>query len=239
VTEPKTVVFSDGAAKGNPGPGGWGAIIAHGDGRVVEIGGRGGETTNNRMELTAALRALEAIEPDRACAVYTDSTYLIKGITSWLAGWKKKSWKTSAGAPVLNKDLWQRLDEVCVARSGTIAWRHVRGHAGVAGNERADEIATAFAEGRWVDLYDGPRSSYGIALDDLSETATRPAKSPKRGGRAYSYLSVLDGRPMKHASWTECERRVKGRPGSRYKKAMSEAEEADILAGWGFSPGDV
>ncbi len=239
MSEDATVIFSDGAAKGNPGPGGWGAIVATADGRVVELGGYGGETTNNRMELTAAVRALEHVDEECDCIIYTDSSYLIQGMTAWMKGWKKRGWRTSSGDAVLNRDLWERLDELQEARSGSIEWRHVRGHAGVAGNERADAIAASFPEGTDADLYDGPRGDYGIPLEDLSETTPPPSKGSKRRGRAYSYLSVVGGSPMRHRTWAECEKRVSGQPGARYKKAMSADEESEILSAWGYSTDDV
>ena len=146
--EQPIVVFTDGAAKGNPGPGGWGAVIVTPEGRVTELGARAPErTTNNRMELTGAIEALTAIR-DLAgtVAVYTDSTYVITGIREWIHGWRRRGWKTSTGTDVLNRDLWEALDRLVAARGkGAIAWHYVRGHAGIPGNERVDEIADGLA----------------------------------------------------------------------------------------------
>ena len=135
---PLVEIFSDGACSGNPGPGGWGAVLRYGD---VERELSGGEsaTTNNRMELMAAIAGLEALKRPCRVALYTDSIYLRDGITKWLPNWKSRGWKTAARAPVKNIDLWQRL-EAAAARH-EIAWHWVRGHAGHKENERADALA--------------------------------------------------------------------------------------------------
>src|SRR5215510_14931822 len=125
------VVFTDGAAKGNPGPGGWGAIVVTPEGVVTELGGRAAEaTTNNKMELTGAIEALVALRAvPGPVAIYTDSTYLIQGIRGWIFGWRKRGWKTAAGGDVLNRDLWEQLDELVRARGKNgITWHYVRGH---------------------------------------------------------------------------------------------------------------
>jgi ribonuclease HI len=234
------VVFTDGAAKGNPGPGGWGAIIVTPVGDVTELGGAAPHTTNNKMELTGAIEALSAIRDERGkLAVYTDSTYVIQGIRGWIFGWRTRGWKTAAGADVLNRDLWERLDDLVTARGkGAIAWHYVRGHSGIPGNERVDEIADGLAQGRPIAFYRGPLVRYGVAVLDLPDDTTVPARSPSsasaRGkGTPYSYLSLVDGELARHATWAECERRVKGRAGARFKKAMTAADEAAILREWG------
>jgi ribonuclease HI len=133
-------IWTDGACSGNPGPGGWGAILRFGD-REKELSGGEAMTTNNRMELTAAIAALEALT--RACAVdlYTDSQYLRGGVTSWMAAWKARGWKTADRKPVKNVELWRRLEEA--ASRHDIVWHWVRGHAGDEMNERADALARA------------------------------------------------------------------------------------------------
>jgi ribonuclease HI len=133
-------IYTDGACSGNPGPGGWGAVMQSGE-RVKEICGGDPDTTNNRMEMTAAIKAIEAIKPSYSgpITVFTDSTYVLKGITEWIHGWKKRGWKTSQKKPVLNADLWRELDALNAARD--IEWRWVKGHAGDPGNERADALA--------------------------------------------------------------------------------------------------
>lgn len=135
----KTVkIYTDGACRGNPGPGGWGALLRFGD-VERELSGGERETTNNRMELTAAIRALEALKQRCAVDLYTDSKYVKHGISEWLAGWKARGWRTAARKPVKNQDLWQTLDEL--AGSHDVTWHWVRGHAGHAENERADLLA--------------------------------------------------------------------------------------------------
>lgn len=131
-------IFTDGACSGNPGPGGWGALLQYGK---VEKPLRGGaaETTNNRMELTAAIEALNALKRPCEVNLYTDSQYVKNGITQWIHGWKKNGWKTSAKKPVKNAELWQALDEALARHS--VSWNWVKGHAGHPGNEMADQLA--------------------------------------------------------------------------------------------------
>lgn len=154
-------VYIDGASRGNPGPGGWGAIIFDND-TVREIGGREEQTTNNKMELTAAIMALEYAESlywlHDVIKVFTDSEYVMKGITEWIHRWQKKNWKTTARKPVLNQDLWQKL--LALTHDKKIEWQYVAGHTGVNLNERADTIATAFADNLPPPLYHGPRAKY-------------------------------------------------------------------------------
>lgn len=138
----------DGACSGNPGPGGWGALLRFENGSRRELGGAAPATTNNRMELTAALAVLEALRdlprhPD--LVLRTDSRYLIDGFEKWMAGWKRKGWRTASGGPVLNRDLWELLD---AARLPGLALRHVRGHSGDPDNDRCDAIAVAYARGQ-------------------------------------------------------------------------------------------
>lgn len=138
MSEPVVDIFTDGACSGNPGPGGWGAILAY-DGETREIYGGERETTNNRMEMMAAICALETLTRPVKARVYTDSTYLKDGITIWLANWKARGWKTANRKPVKNKDLWQRLEAAIAPHE--VAWHWVKGHAGHPENERADALA--------------------------------------------------------------------------------------------------
>lgn len=131
-------IYTDGACSGNPGPGGWGVLLIYGSAEK-ELCGGAAETTNNRMELTAAIEALQALKRPLSVRLHTDSTYVKDGITRWIAGWKAKGWKTAAKKPVKNVDLWQALDDA-VARH-KIDWVWVKGHAGDPGNERADALA--------------------------------------------------------------------------------------------------
>jgi ribonuclease HI len=146
-------VFTDGACRGNPGPGGWGAILRY-QGRERELYGAEAETTNNRMEMMAAIQALETLT--RACRVelLTDSQYVKQGITTWLPGWKRRNWRTANGQPVKNQDLWERLD--ALVRKHEVEWFWVRGHTGHAENERADALAN-----RGIDEMLAARASRG------------------------------------------------------------------------------
>ena len=131
-------IHTDGACSGNPGPGGWGAVLEYA-GHEKELSGAEAETTNNRMELLAAIKALEALKRPSRVRLVTDSVYVKDGVTKWIHGWKKNGWKTAAKKPVKNEDLWRRLDEA--ARRHDIAWEWIKGHAGHAENERADALA--------------------------------------------------------------------------------------------------
>jgi ribonuclease HI len=131
-------IYTDGACRGNPGAGGWGVLLISGDKRKTLHGGEP-EATNNRMELTAAIEALNALNGRRSVVLHTDSKYVLDGLTQWLPNWKSRGWKTSAKKPVKNKDLWQALDEA--ANKHQITWKWVKGHAGDPGNEAADELA--------------------------------------------------------------------------------------------------
>ena len=131
-------IFTDGACRGNPGPGGWGALLRYG-GREKELCGGEAQTTNNRMELMAAIRALESLKRPCSVQLTTDSSYVRNGIMEWLPNWKKRGWKTAAKKPVKNADLWQRLDRA--AQAHRISWHWVKGHSGHPENERADQLA--------------------------------------------------------------------------------------------------
>ncbi|GLQ25021.1 ribonuclease HI [Algimonas ampicilliniresistens] len=135
------VIYTDGACSGNPGPGGWGVVMFHGS-KQKELKGGDPDTTNNRMEMQAVIEALKAIKPSWSgkTVLFSDSTYVLKGLQEWMPGWKKRGWKTAAKKPVKNVDLWKELDELAAARK--IDWRWVKGHAGDFGNERADALAS-------------------------------------------------------------------------------------------------
>lgn len=131
-------IYTDGACRGNPGPGGWGALLTSGP-HTKEIYGGERDTTNNRMEMLAVIKALQALKVRSRVTLYTDSSYVMNGITSWIDGWKRRGWKTAARKPVKNEDLWRRLDGAVAAHD--VDWRWVKGHSGVPGNERADQLA--------------------------------------------------------------------------------------------------
>lgn len=239
-------IFTDGSSRGNPGPGGWGSVVVTGE-EVFELGGAEKNTTNNRMELTAVIRGLQ--KASEACGkvqkrkdaervqvtINTDSSYIINGITKWIHGWKRNGWKTKTKDDVLNKDLWMSLDEIlAVIGSKNVSWKYVGGHVGIVGNECCDVIATSFADGDVPKLYDGSLSSYQISgiLDVSHDKAKQQAKkssSSRSSAKAYSYISSIGGEIKVHQTWAECEKRVKGAKGARYKKSLNAMNEAEII----------
>lgn len=241
------LIFTDGACTGNPGPGGWGSIVALPDGNIHELGGGARDTTNNRMEMSAAIRALAILESPGPCTifVYTDSTYLIRGITQWIWGWRSRGWKSAEGKDVANRDLWEELSrQVARLKPATIEWRYVRGHSGYPGNERCDQIAVSFATGKPDRLYVGTRDGYFVDLDELPDEKALPdqkktgaAKGAAKsvGSGPVTYLSYYAGVVTRHSTWAECEKVVKGR-NAKFKKAKSAQDERDILKSWGLDP---
>ncbi|HEU0080563.1 MAG TPA: ribonuclease HI [Candidatus Paceibacterota bacterium] len=225
-------IYTDGSSRGNPGPGGWAAIIRD-QASVFELGGREDHTTNNRMELMAAIQALRAVRTHKLSGpilLQSDSKYVIQGITTWVQGWQKNGWMTRGKKEVGNRDLWEALS---AAASGLdIEWRYVEGHAGHPGNERCDEVATAFADRAAVDLYAGPRGRYPVDLDAAPTPGAAAKKKRSSSVPAYSYLSYVDGVLEKHKAWKDCEARVKGVKGAKFKKATSADDEGEIIRSW-------
>lgn len=233
--------YCDGACSGNPGPGGWGAVLLLPDGTVRELGAPERSTTNNRMELAGAIAVLKAAaDRPQTLRVFTDSGYVIQGITGWVFGWRRKGWKTFDGKPVANRELWEVLDALAQARRGRLEWVQVKGHAGHEVNERCDEIAVAFSKGRKPELYDGPAVGCGYSLLD-PEPEQRREPGARRDSSSFSkakpkggtYLSFVDGRVERHATWPDCQKRVLGVSGARFKKVASPEEEQAALRSWG------
>lgn len=227
-------IFTDGASSGNPGPGGWGAIISY-EKTVTELGAGEKMTTNNRMELTAVLEALKFIVEEHKnnlpITLYTDSSYVANGITTWIKGWQRRGWTNQAGDQIANVDLWKDMSEVLKDVSLKVV--NVSGHSGIPGNERADEIATGFIGEGKVFLYHGDSEGYTV---DISHTRVDPkAKKSKdrKKGKAYSYLSLIGKDLMVHYTWDECKKRVEGKKGAKYKKALSKEDEEVIKRSWG------
>ena len=188
---------TDGACSGNPGPGGWGALLRFEDGSVEEFGGHDSATTNNRMELQAALELLQRLKelprhPD--LTLRTDSKYLIDGLGSWMKGWKRKGWKTAAGKPVLNQDLWKALDQ---ARLNDVPLAYVKGHSGDPDNERVDRIAVAYSQGRAADLLSSSPPPAAVAADEnpaplpLQQLLSRLELADRLASGGYS-LNVME-----------------------------------------------
>jgi len=253
------IVYTDGSSLGNPGPGGWGAVLLFSEQnnskskvesekyKVIELGGREKESTNNRMEMMASIMALKEIEKRKIKAgiikIHTDSAYLLNGITMWIHGWVKNNWKTKADEDVLNKDLWEILYKVeaNLKNECEIEWIKVAGHAGVFLNERCDVIATSFSADNTVILFTGTLANYeklfgpiGQAQGVQSSTLNKEevGKSKKSSKIAYSYVSAVGGKVHADKTWAECEKRVKGKSGAKYKKVFSKEEEQDLIAEW-------
>lgn len=231
----KIIIFTDGASKGNPGPGGYGAVVVLPEGKVTELGGYEKHTTNNRMELTGAVKALEEISNKKEeVVICTDSKYLIGGMTGWIYGWLKNGWKVAGnkGDNVANRDLWEKLIET--SRGKKIKWHYVGGHVGVVGNERCDEIASGFATGEKIDLYKGSLSKYSLKVLDLGHSEEKKTIKHSKGAKAYSYLSLVNGVLNIDKTWSECEKRVKGVKNVKYQKAISPEQEKEIIKSWGL-----
>ena len=233
------VIFTDGSSLGNPGPGGYGCVIVFQQlDEVVELGGNKTKTTNNEMELSAVIAGLShSVFNTADVEIFTDSSYVINGITKWVHGWEKNGWQTLAKQEVANKSLWQNLIKLVREREikSKVSWNYVPGHVGVIGNERCDEIATSFASGKPTSLVRGKLSTYGHdVLNFTIDESLKLEKSEKRAksnAKAFSYLSLVDGVPMRHATWAECEARVKGKK-AKFKKSVSAEDEKKILQEW-------
>ncbi len=241
VTEHKVVIYTDGSSRGNPGPGGYGAVLIYTNGRgevcVDELGGREDETTNNRMELKAVMESLKhfigyyANLKDYTFTVYLDSAYVLNGLTKWMPSWKRKGWKTGTNEEVKNQDMWIELGEL--TEDLNVQLIRIPGHAGVCGNERCDEIATSFADNTQVHLYSGKITGYPLNEEilKLEINKTQLQKKKKSGSKvqAYSYVSLVDGKIHIDKEWKECETRVKGKSGARFKKSTSPMDEQMIV----------
>ncbi len=228
------LIFTDGACSGNPGPGGWGAIIHDPGGETIELGGHAEHTTNNRMEMLAASEALKKLakmnRPEIRVHLCTDSRYLIDGITKWIHGWKKRGWvSVENGSPIKNQDIWMELSEVLEKHPNKtkVYWVHIAGHSMFAGNERCDEIAVAFSKGESCELYQGPSARYSIKLE-------LPKPDTDSGPKKTYYLSLIRGEIHRDDTWEKCQRRVQGVPGVRFKKVKSLREEEEVLKLWGY-----
>jgi ribonuclease HI len=247
--EKKITIYTDGASRGNPGPGGWAASMQFPNGKVVEIGGAEGHTTNNRMELTGILKALEYAKEHlgtpgkstevKTIEINTDSAYALNGATKWIYGWFKNNWQTAEGQPVANQDIWEAIHQLTwyFKSKCELEFKKVSGHSGVLGNERADLIATAFADGERILLYAGGTRDYERLLgESVGERKPETKKTEDQKLRsktpAYSYVSMIGGLIEIHDEWKDCEARVKGKSGAKFKKALSSDDEANIILSW-------
>ena len=255
--ENEIIIYTDGACSGNPGAGGWAAVVIYPGGRLEEFGGGEKHTTNNRMEMSAAIAALSAAEQylNAVCGtaaanfaadaakikIYTDSSLLLNGITKWIWGWLRRGWVNSAGEPVANKELWLKLWAIVSPLRGRIEWIHVKGHAGHSVNERCDAIAVSYSKNSPVKLYRGPAVGCGYSIlppssvsdeKKMSGNAAASARYAPKNEKDKFYVSMVNGVARSYQTWAECETAVKGKPGARFKKVYSQAEAEACLAAW-------
>jgi ribonuclease HI len=275
IKDKEIIIFTDGSSRGNPGRGGYGVVAiyqnSHGEVLVDELGGREDLTTNNRMELMAIIEGIKNFLfyyenlSEYTFTIYTDSSYVLKGATEWLKGWQKSGWISSTKQDVKNRDLWEKFAELKEHggkkgdRKGklNLKWFLVKGHSGVAGNERCDVIATSFADKVEVNLYTGTLVNYqnsicedilNIETDSISHGSTLSkstgaktastvvstygkitSKVSGKSAKPFSYISLVDGQINVDKTWGECEKRVKGKSGAKYKKSISQKNQQDII----------
>lgn len=224
-------IYTDGAARNNPGKAGWGVVIVDTDQKIVtELGGASPHATNNQMELSGAIKALSFVSQDKKykgqkIALYTDSSYVIRGMKQWVQTWQKNGWQTSQKKDVENVRLWQEL--VDASSDKDIEWLYVPGHSGVPLNERADVIATSFADGKQETLFLGTLETYpyDVSVSSIVKRVSSKSKTSKAG----YYIVVKNGTLSRYETWIECEREVKGAKGVRFKKVANTEEEEKFL----------
>ena len=226
-------IYTDGAARNNPGKAGFGAIIIDNEkGYVVELGGHSPHATNNQMELTGSLKALEYVGSvkkytGQKIALYTDSSYVINGMKSWIFNWQKNSWKTSQKKDVENSVLWKEL--LLASKDKDIEWLYVRGHSGVPLNERADEIATSSADGVKIELFNGEMKNYPYDISVSKNVKQRNSESKSKPPKNGYYIVFKLGKLSRHETWAECENAVKGVKGVKFKKVANKDQEKQFL----------
>ncbi len=239
------IIFTDGSALGNPGPGGYGAVILFPMmDECIELGGNKLMTTNNEMELTAVISALSySSDNTKTLHIFTDSSYVINGITKWVHGWERNNWQTTTKQDVSHRPLWESLVKLVRIRetSNPVHWHHVAGHAGIPGNERCDVIATSYSSGKPVSLYRGKLSVYtdqvvpNILHTEPDETLLAKKKSKKKTSseKPFAYVSLVDNIFRSHDTWAECEQQVKGVKGKvKFKKVFSLEELEMVKKEW-------
>lgn len=227
------VVYTDGASRGNPGPGGWAAIVMT-DKEVIELAARKDPATNNQMELEAAIQGLGCVEKrygEVPVELHADSRYVLNGIESWIDGWVRKGWVTMAKKPVENKAQWLRLMKLRDAFGRKLALNKVDGHSGHLYNDRCDELAVQAALGQKPKLFSGSLKEYEQLLSENKPKSPvkKSSSSSSNKGAAYSYVSIVDGVVHADKDWATCEKRVKGKKGAKYKKVFSKAEETELM----------
>ncbi len=233
------IVYTDGASRGNPGKGGWAAVLMT-DKEVVEIAGARDPATNNQMELEAVVQALAlAIKKYKGYTVvlHADSAYVLNGIHSWLDGWVRNNWiAATTKKPVENKQYWQKLLTFRDTLGRHLHLVKVAGHSGHEFNDRCDELAVAYALGKKIPLFKGAYTKYIAQLAETPpKSAPKKAPSANKGKEAYSYVSFVGGKVHVDKTWAACEKRVKGAKGAKYKKVFSKAEETDLVQDYTLS----
>jgi ribonuclease HI len=235
------IIYTDGASRGNPGPGGWAAVIIAGD-YAMEIAGNATKATNNQMELAAVEAVLSdsgALSWDGPVVIHSDSMYVINGMTKWAHGWERNGWITSTKTAVENKGQWENLLALIRQYGKRLELEKVKGHAGEIYNERCDILAVNAALGKEQQLFSGKLKDYaGFLLEQgLDETSLKKAPTKKKSSSAvaYSYVSMVDGIVQADKTWAACEKRVKGTKGAKYKKVFSKAEETELMQDYTLS----
>jgi ribonuclease HI len=233
------IIYTDGASRGNPGPGGWAAVILV-DGYVMEVVGSEKKATNNQMELAAVLYTLSdsaAMAYKGNTRVFTDSAYVVTGLNSWVWGWEKNGWKTIQKKPVENIEMWQKLLVLLKHYGGRLSIEKVSGHAGELYNERCDELAVSAAIGENSKLFKGSQKDYDAYLQEIGTTLKKGIQKKKSSSsaKAYSYISLVDGKVHSDKTWAACEKRVKGKKGAKFKKVFSKEEETQLIQDYTLS----
>ena len=230
----EVIIYTDGASRGNPGKGGWAAIVIT-DTHITELAGAQAHATNNQMELQAAIEGLAHTQkhfPHDHIVVHADSAYVLNGIASWVDGWKRNGWMTIAKKPVENRNQWEQLLELRDSFGRNLELVKVAGHAGEKYNERCDTLAVEAALGKDMDLFVGKADDYAQILAAMKPKAkktksTSSSSSSKK--EAYSYVSYVGGKVYVDQTWAACEKRVKGTKGAKFKKVFSKAEETNLV----------
>lgn len=238
------IAFTDGSCSGNPGQGGWGSVLCLNDkdsktAHIIELGGYGGEqTTNNEMEIVAVLEVFSYLEKTSKDAptsmrlvIATDSTYVLKGVSQWMTRWEVNGWKTKSGDEVANLSLWKKLLSFKKRWSRNFEIKKVDAHSGHPANERADQIAVDFSKKRRVDLFSGSLEKSPFQINDFS---LQRSNSNQRVPFKPIYLSLVHGELQEHRSWPECQNRVQGVSGAKFKKVKTKQEKDSVLKSWGI-----
>ncbi|OGI61144.1 hypothetical protein A2645_01675 [Candidatus Nomurabacteria bacterium RIFCSPHIGHO2_01_FULL_39_9] len=243
----KIICYTDGSSRGNPGPGGFGAVFIIAD-RVFELGGHKEHVTNNQMELAALIEALSFLVGEHhtknsEIIFYIDSAYVLGGVTGWMANWQKNNWQSKIKTAVKNKELWQEISRLLgvLKEKNEIRWNKVSSHTGIVLNERADIIATSFAQKLPIKLFQSNLIDYEKILPEpITSISEKPilrklkkiSVSPRSHKKAYSYVSMVNGKIETHKTWPECEKRVRGKSKALFRKTLDAADEKSIIKEW-------